>query len=559
MIPPQHGAVADTLALRALDAVTAAFAGWTAGYGLVLATRLPAWTMVPAALAFAVPFLRLALRHRPALVRHSGPATVAALLLIALGMAFPLSFYRPDLDDVSFLHRAVHLAEHPDQPVAIVDHLLDRPLPLMSAHHVLTSYEPLIALTARALGLDALRTYHTLGAAVAGALWVLVYLALFRQLGQGPWPARIGTASAMAFLLLEGGAQYRFGPFAFVRLWHGKAILLTVLVPFALLAAWRFLDAPSRRRGARVAGIAIAGVGLSSSAIFLLPTLAGAAALTHVAMRRDRKALRTSLGLMGTMAPCLLLALALATGILPRPADSSVWQQGFPSHWGANLMLVVGRTADLARNLVWLLAVPFVALGMRRATPVVGLSVVLLLGFAQPLTGPLALRLIEPGAFWRLALLFPLPLAAGLLGIAAARVTRDRDAKRHRAGRGHRHPAARPRPRDHRVSRHRAAPPDALCRSGGIQSPPRYPRLPRRRPTPPRGAHPARPVRGLVDRARGAERPAAGSTAVPATPRLRQRRRSRHRRAAQPGSGAGCRQAGDTGAGRRLSHRRRFG
>jgi hypothetical protein len=78
----------------------------------------------------------------------------------------------------------------------------------------------------------------------------------------------------------------------------------------------------------------------------------------------------------------------------------------------------------VTRNGIILLLVPLALLGPLRRRYVAALSLVLIAIFANPLTGPVMMRIVKPGAFWRLAFLFPIPLCFGLLGAAFSRRSR---------------------------------------------------------------------------------------------------------------------------------------
>ena len=65
-----------------------------------------------------------------------------------------------------------------------------------------------------------------------------------------------------------------FGSFFVGRAWQGKTVLLIVLVPVLLAQLHDYGRAPSRGGLVRLALLSIAAIGLSTTAIFLVPTIA---------------------------------------------------------------------------------------------------------------------------------------------------------------------------------------------------------------------------------------------------------------------------------------------
>jgi hypothetical protein len=351
----------------------------------------------------------------------------ATLGLCLIAGLFALFLARPDLDDFSFFHRAVAQLDHLAEPFFLEDRSHDIPLPPLSAHHLLTSYEPLVALTASAVQVDPVLLYQNTTAFFAGMFMVVVFLMLFRQVGLG-WPAALlATAAALIFHLLDGGPHRSFGHFGLVRLWHGKAILATVLLPAQVLFALRYLAAPSGRRFLLMAMLAVSAVGLSSSAIFMVPILTAAVSIAHFAHTGPSRLgqvgtvhdkIRAALGLNLSVFYCWSLGAALVLGWLPRPADTAIWIESFPAHWLDNLALVFGGRLAILRDFVLLVVVPCVLLRRPHRWIVPSISLALVALFANPVTGPLLLGMVQPGGFWRLAYLFPVTWSAGLLATA---------------------------------------------------------------------------------------------------------------------------------------------
>ena len=216
-------------------------------------------------------------------------------------------------------------------------------LPPLSLVHVMTSYEPLMALTAHWLGADPLSAYQNVGALVAGALLPIVYVLLYRQFRLSKAITIAATFVALIFLVLDGNEHRSFGNVALVRLWQGKTILWTLFLPLTLLIAYRFLAQSSSRRFCLVAMVAICGVGLSNSGIFLAPVLIFSVSVAYLlSYGISRKHMQRAVLLNVASFYCIAIAVAVQVGIIPQPTNTIEWWIGWTWVWWENLNLVIG-------------------------------------------------------------------------------------------------------------------------------------------------------------------------------------------------------------------------
>ncbi|MBI3299791.1 MAG: hypothetical protein HYZ75_16615 [Elusimicrobia bacterium] len=341
---------------------------------------------------------------------------LAAVCALAVAVA-----RRPDSDDCLYLGFAAGMAAEPGLPVLGADTLYGIPgLPMLLEVYRVHSIEALYAATAWLSGLPAIAVSHLALAPVWGALVPLAYARLFRLLDARRW--LLGTLAAALFLILDGGAHGGFGNLAFVRLFQGKAVFLSVFLPLILAYALRFALAPSLLHWVLLAAALIGAVGATGNALWAGPLLAGLA-LASV-WRPNLKATATALAGLAACAYPLALALALRADV----------------HAGvsANLAFAAGRELELLRGTLgyvlgggWqaaaLLAAPLLAAAAWRAGLGAGLSAWLSLGFIllfNPLSGPwAALNVTSPSNYYRVFWILPFPVFVGLAAIAAARRT----------------------------------------------------------------------------------------------------------------------------------------
>ena len=443
-----------------MDAAVCAFAGWTAGYQIGFLLRLPAAVDAGAGLVLAVAAVALLVVWRdrqPALPRGSRAATAVAVVL-GLGVALAVLsalMSRPDADDITFFTRAAAQLSHLGDPILTNDVTSDvAGLTGLSIGYLLTSYEFLVALVGHVLGLDPLATYHNAAGALASALVPAVYYLVLRRLGLAPLLALAGAAGAGLFLLLDGADHHSMGNLAFVRLWQGKAILLTLLLPYLLGHTVAFLRDGGRRPWWCIVSAGVAATGLSTIGCFFAPAAIGTTAvavgagllvtrqvLARDLLRRGAVLLTTVLwpaGVLaatllapvpGTYSPQHLLELAV------RLDDDAMIMTARQDAWHEALLLPTAGPARAVWALLLVGAAPLLALTRRQAVLVAAFVPVFLVFVANPLSGGLLFGVV-PDVYWRFAFLLPVPLGAGLAVVALVRALSPAGAPRARAVRG---------------------------------------------------------------------------------------------------------------------------
>ena len=402
-----------------IESVSIAFGCWTLAYHLCLLLGLPArLAWVPLiAVSFPVLFIvATSKRHRALPGARPRPWLLAGTAALSLAAGFfTLVTSRPNMDDISFFHRALVQSGQMDRPFFTTSTVYDVPgLPSLSGLHSLSSYEPLMAIAGSWLGDDPLWFYQNMGAFLAGVLLPIVLVLWFRHLGLRPSEALAATAAVLIFLVSDGNTVRSFGNTSLVRLWQGKCIVWTLLIPAGLLFCDRFLRDPSVYRFLLIFTTGVGAVGLSNSGMVLYITLvfcaSGSYLLTYGLSRRR---LIRALALNAGSAYCVAVGTAFAAGLLGR-TDMSAWV-GFPSNWPINVNLVIGGYRALARDVLLLTLVPFLVLPRRKSRFIIFYSLMLIATVLNPLTGRWVMAIVTPASYWRFIYVLPLPLCAGLI------------------------------------------------------------------------------------------------------------------------------------------------
>ena len=235
---------------------------WLVFWGLIAgAGALATWwaTSSPAEFVRQTPPVR---RSLPTISIH------VLAVLFAVGSAITR---RSDADDVFLVNRALWVAQH-DGAFATRDTLFaEQVFPATRPDFPTTAFEPFVGLLSAWTRIPtATMFYLVIGPAIAGlsiyAMWRLAASVGARSAVAATWAAAV-------FLVLDGRSHAGLGNFSFVRSWQGKSVLLLVIMPVMLHAALRWgRQGRARDMWLMILGMS-AGLGLSSSAVFLLPVL----------------------------------------------------------------------------------------------------------------------------------------------------------------------------------------------------------------------------------------------------------------------------------------------
>jgi hypothetical protein len=190
----------------------------------------------------------------------------------ALGLGtLSLFLVRPDADDTQHVHLSTWVAAHGEFPLR--DTLFsDQVFPAI-IFPPLSSFEALLGTVARTAGLAAPDVVYFVVPPVASALSVLATWRLLRTWGVPM--VGLALSVAMVFLLFHAQGNLTLGNLFIGRIWQGKIVVLTVLIPLVFALLNEYVARPTRRRRLLLAAAGSAGVGLTSTAAFVVPVVAG--------------------------------------------------------------------------------------------------------------------------------------------------------------------------------------------------------------------------------------------------------------------------------------------
>lgn len=401
--------------------------GWWFFWGGVIAILVPAVVSVVRA------------RSVPALPRVTSGAVfvLAAALLCALASVLTVV---PDVDDAFLVNRSLAIEHGKGQPFPERDTLFsDELFAVTRPENPPAAIEPFVGTIARALPVPAPTVAYLLLAPLVSALAVGAVWQLLRVL-RAP-NAALAAVCAAGFLALDGDVARTFGKDA-LNAWQGKVILLLLVIPLT----WRHTVAwgrdGDRRALVLLVACGIAGVGLSSTAVFVLPAImmagVGAAALAD---RRHRSMLVGALAAVVYPLAVGLFAIfatpqsgAVETVRLTAAGGAPAQQGGFSFFGGPggfsptdawHLVIGSGMTMAITAGAVLL---AWLATRDRVARLVLLLAPLLLFGifFFPGVLDALADARGADSVLWRVVWVIPVPAAVGLVVTAPFLLAKSR-------------------------------------------------------------------------------------------------------------------------------------
>jgi hypothetical protein len=403
---------------------------WTITYHVIFIARWPSLWQIPMSCSVLLVCLCCWL---PQWIKYLKPVSkprcdwsaIFPLIILSLLVSMLSTVAnRPDADDIGYFHRALVQLGVLDGPFLVQDTThYGHGIPGMPSTHLLTSYEMLFSLVGGSLGLDPLSGYQNVGGAVFSGLLPIVYFLMGRELGLTPRRSFTLAAGCVLFLVFDGNIHRSYGNFGFVRMWQGKSVLMTVVVPLIWLYCRMFWNGRSLSIWVILVLIGIVGTGLSAIGFFFVPltVFVCSTGLAVTSIWHDRQASVASITTYGALLfssfYCVVLTAMILDNLVPTTCPLSASHAmaanyGDPS-WFEAISSVVGGSIRLLGIAIAVFVFPWFVLDKRTAASVVLPVAVLVAVCINPVLGPLwheALSVV----YWRVAYAIPVPLYAGM-------------------------------------------------------------------------------------------------------------------------------------------------
>ncbi|MFC8620152.1 DUF6077 domain-containing protein [Micromonospora purpureochromogenes] len=399
--------VLPVVAAAAVAAITAGLAGTPAGDGI-------SW-WVPAAAGIVAAVGVMLLTRRAWLAgpapEPAAPAPTALqsayALLVSVGVGISSLFIaRNTPDDVYYVGKSVWVAERDIVPLN--DFLFtENVAPAMGSQPPTPSIEVFAGALGRVLGIHgASATWYVLLPALA----VLAILALWRLVHRwAPRRPMLAFSVAVAYLYLVAGADAALGTFHLPRLYEGKGMFVSAVIPLMWLYLTEWFDTRSRRSLLLVFALSVTAAGLTTTSAIILPMLVGAAGLAMLLVGRWKDALIGGLAAVAYPVGAIVVSRLVLGGMNATGADDAF----FDAEYTYRRTLLVGIVGVISGLALW--CGPLLA---RRRTPALlaagatlTMSVLLIPGVLEVLGDLSGISVV----LWRVPWLLALPALIGLL------------------------------------------------------------------------------------------------------------------------------------------------
>jgi len=274
---------------------------------------------------------------------------IAFALAVAVAVLAAFVINRPDADDSLYINMAVSVLDHPGSPIFSTDSLHGIPGIYILPTYFVHSYELLAALFSNLLSVnEPVYVFHLLFSPFFCVFSVFSTALCFQRLLPRWW----GWACFVLTLeyILLTGTHRMYGNFAYARMFQGKSVFITAIIPLIVVYAMDFYIRPRLSTWLMLALVQICAIGLTSNALYIAPLTAGFA--LFACWRPSLTDIRNlGFGLLASAYP-VFAGLVIRSIVIKGGLKFENFQEFIPIASGMNMVLGDGFTLWL-----WLLAV----------------------------------------------------------------------------------------------------------------------------------------------------------------------------------------------------------
>lgn len=325
--------------------------------------------------------------------------------LIATYILLAIYINRSDLDDAFYASIASHAAANPNQAILCTDPMYanNARLPLLFPSYLFSSFELISGALGHLFSLPAMDFYYIYTVPIWAALSVIAALLWFRETIPRSW---VICGAILLFITLLLGEEHRSpANFSFDRIFQGKAVFLTVMVPCIFYFSRRLASAQGTYLDLLLLGCCqLSSIGMSNFGMLAAPIAGAGAMLSNIpsSIRTNHRKIRWAILTLLIPLPYLIYVMLSSNGSLIRNAPSDtpaiVFQSTFGKHqqYLVAFLLVAGPILAQGARTRWQLAIP----------PLIFFGI-----FINPwLSTTIAQYVTSPIVYWRVTWSFPVLL-----------------------------------------------------------------------------------------------------------------------------------------------------
>ena len=198
-------------------------------------------------------------------------------LLAGVCVIWTLSISRPDLDDAFYVGVAAFVRSHPHFPLLQADPMFgEQNWPLLFPSYKMSAYETLGGAVAYGAHVSAMDAMYRILPPIFSGLTVVSTSLFAREIAPRRW--LLVTVLAIILIGVLGETHRGFANFGFDRIYQGKAIFVTVMLPSIFYLTWKFMREGRPDNWLLLIFAQLGAIGLSGFAMLIAP-IAGLSAL----------------------------------------------------------------------------------------------------------------------------------------------------------------------------------------------------------------------------------------------------------------------------------------
>lgn len=378
--------------------------------------------MVSVLIAAAVVYFQIP-RLRAARSSDSN-ARLLILAMVVVGGILAITSHRPDADDLNYVPNMIYYLENPDAAMGFEVHYVirenDVPITTMLISTALP-FDYAQGVLAWLTGLPYMAIRYLAFTLFLGCLLPLAWFYVISRFSDSERRAAVGTLFIFAIILLLGETHRVYGNYTFNRIYQGKVVFMTMMVPVFAGVAVDFFRRRDRASWWLLFVIAVSCVGLASTSVPMLPVLAGLLLGAHwVASWPNKPEIKFSLVYLASLAYVFVYGALILAHAYKYLSVDSILHSHFPTSFSGHMLKMFSGTPPVSAIAV--VGFTLLALILTRGYTQKfflgwsGLAVLLVL---NPLVAPFYVEHVtSPTVYWRLLYIYPFPIAIGLTVIA---------------------------------------------------------------------------------------------------------------------------------------------
>lgn len=337
--------------------------------------------------------------------RHDWIVVVGLLLVSAILTSV---LHRPDSDDGLLLNLAVFVLDHPDRIPHSADGIhVGNALPLLLPAYKVHTIELLYAWLAWVLRTEPIVIAHLVIPPIMSAVAAGAAVLLLRVWLPDGWA--LASVAVVGFWVAMGDVHEGFGNHGYVRMFQGKAMLVSALLPYVAYSVIRFVESGRVLHWGVVFATVVAASGLSATGLFVGPLAIGLAAAATWRPTRQY-----SMRVAATLVTCVYPA-ALAFGLRGemQPYVHVLNSDALYGHWQtfqSSLSQILGSGPVLHLQMLGVLGAPALAQDQATRRWLAGASTLYFLLIMNPLLYDFWITHVTSAPVaWRLWWVLPVP------------------------------------------------------------------------------------------------------------------------------------------------------